>query len=304
MNSTTFILVFTLGAVLMGCGTSGSGDSGVTGAMPTGGETTEQSSQSDSEATTQTPTSSQASTSEVNTQSSGSAETDSSTQTGTSGIDAVCGDGLVSEGEECDDGNQEELDACSLNCISSRYVFVTSSEYQGYEIGGLEGADEKCQQHAEDAGLPGSYKAWLAGKKNEEAPFYRFASRDFTGWYILPKSIDQIAWEEKDFVAKGWAGLTGQIESDALENPIIKTETGAAIPANAIVWTNTNRNGKNWSVSDNRTCNNWDIGGEKLQGLFGDPKSTQAWNLVDARNCIKDANEEVSLHLYCFQVGL
>ena len=40
-------------------------------------------------------------------------------------------------------------------------VFKTSTRYVGYDLGGLSGADDKCQQRALAAGLSGTYKAWF-----------------------------------------------------------------------------------------------------------------------------------------------
>jgi len=45
---------------------------------------------------------------------------------------------------------------------SSLTVFVTSNRFNGGQIGGLEGADDKCQAEADLAGLSGTYVAWLS----------------------------------------------------------------------------------------------------------------------------------------------
>jgi hypothetical protein len=44
---------------------------------------------------------------------------------------------------------------------NANFVFVTSRAYTG-NLGGLAGADAICQTHAAEAGLPGTYVAWLA----------------------------------------------------------------------------------------------------------------------------------------------
>lgn len=77
---------------------------------------------------------------------------------------AKCGDGQVRAGiEQCDDGNQLALDGCESDCTKTppRIVFVTSQVYNG-NLGGLTGADAKCQAQAAAAKLPGTYKAWLS----------------------------------------------------------------------------------------------------------------------------------------------
>src|SRR4051794_402552 len=63
---------------------------------------------------------------------------------------------------------------------SSSCVFVSSALYSG-ALGGLSGADSKCQGLAAAAGLPGSYKAWLADTTG--APISRFVHS--TGPYRL-----------------------------------------------------------------------------------------------------------------------
>lgn len=49
---------------------------------------------------------------------------------------------------------------CGLDPFLSR-AFVTSQAYTA-ALGGLSGADDTCQMHAEDAGLPGTFVAWLS----------------------------------------------------------------------------------------------------------------------------------------------
>ena len=51
---------------------------------------------------------------------------------------------------------------CTNNiCYEVKRVFVTSANYTG-DLGGLVGADSKCQALADSAGLDGNYKAWLS----------------------------------------------------------------------------------------------------------------------------------------------
>ncbi len=76
---------------------------------------------------------------------------------------AVCGDGILWQGmEECDDGNEMLADGCS-NCKlpSQNYIFVSSMTYTG-NLGGLAGADQKCNELAQNADLPGTFIAWLS----------------------------------------------------------------------------------------------------------------------------------------------
>jgi hypothetical protein len=45
---------------------------------------------------------------------------------------------------------------------AATYVFLTSGTYSG-NLGGISGAHAICQRHADAAGLPGKYKAWIGG---------------------------------------------------------------------------------------------------------------------------------------------
>lgn len=47
-------------------------------------------------------------------------------------------------------------------------MFVTSETYQG-DLGGISGANEKCQELACSAGLVGNYIAWLSDETSNPA---------------------------------------------------------------------------------------------------------------------------------------
>ena len=73
-----------------------------------------------------------------------------------------CGNDIIDPNEECDDGNVYDGDGCSSSCAKEyKIVFLTSKTYSG-DLGGLDGADTICNDLALDAGLPGTYKAWLS----------------------------------------------------------------------------------------------------------------------------------------------
>lgn len=80
-----------------------------------------------------------------------------------------CGNGIVEPHEWCEprgDGDPE----CTALCGDARkVVFLSSTHYKGGDIGGLVGADAKCQTHAESVSLAGTFKAWL-GVSEETQP--------------------------------------------------------------------------------------------------------------------------------------
>jgi cysteine-rich repeat protein len=201
---------------------------------------------------------------------------------------AECGDGEVSPlaGEVCDDGNTLDGDFCSSACKKAkRLVFVSSELYNG-NLGGLGGADAKCQALAAAAGLQGKFLAWLsAGVAN---PGNRFIKSDVP--YVLTNGTQ---------VAKNWADLT----DGTLQHAIDTTEqmTVAPIPSDGCgggskptVWTNTLESGAGW---DSNACNAWTgIGGFARMG------HAKAINFTWSRYCEGMANS-CSWHaaIYCFE---
>jgi cysteine-rich repeat protein len=159
---------------------------------------------------------------------------------------ASCGDGFVQAGvEACDDGNVMAGDGCSATCESeAKRVFVSSVLYDG-NLGGLAGADAKCQGLAAAAGLSGTYFAWLS--TSVASPASRFAKSMLP--YVTVTGIK---------IADNWADLT----DGTIDAPLNVTEVGGAPPAGgtptcgaASVWTNTLANGTLFNAST--SCSDW-----------------------------------------------
>ena len=72
-------------------------------------------------------------------------------------------------------------------------VFVTSDTYDG-DLGGLVGADAKCQALADAAGLDGTFRAWLSD--DAESPSTRFTQSTDPYWLV-----------DGTVVADSWADL-------------------------------------------------------------------------------------------------
>ncbi|HEY8376457.1 MAG TPA: DUF4215 domain-containing protein, partial [Nannocystis sp.] len=159
---------------------------------------------------------------------------------------AFCGDFVVQQGvEECDDGTPGGDDLCN-NCKVSpyRYIFVTSATYSG-ALDNVSGADFKCYQAAMQAGLPkapeNTWTAWISMNAVQAS---QRVDMSYTGWYVLPT-------DPPTLVAKGWAGLT----SGTLLHAIDHTEYGMPIVDSTYVWTNTRVDGM--LPGQNYNCNNW-----------------------------------------------
>ncbi len=142
-------------------------------------------------------------------------------------------------GQVCADGEYVYGFDSKGNILCStiiKTVFVTSSLDDG-DLGGLVGADAKCQAMADTAGLSGTYKAWLSDSTS--SPSTRFTHSQ-TPYLTTAGTV----------VANNWQDLT----DDSLQNPINVDENGV-LRDFADVMTNTKSDG----TIDNpaRTCDNF-----------------------------------------------
>lgn len=197
---------------------------------------------------------------------------------------ARCGDGVLwteqlSQGvlpEQCDDANSPHL--CDpVDCQEIRTVFVSSTSYNG-NLGGIEGADGKCDTLALNAGLKGRFRAWLSNGVN--GPSTRFVSA-YSGRYILPDGTV--------LVENGFLGLT----SMDLQAAINQNENGQ--PLVAFAWTNTLKNGE--PMSSEEHCSNWSSNSFANVASAGDTSKVDAnWtNYLPGQTC------DSEFSLYCFQ---
>jgi cysteine-rich repeat protein len=207
--------------------------------------------------------------------------------------EAVCGDGVVWAGmEECDDGNEDDLDECNNDCAAPRTVFLTSELKTG-ALGGLVGADAYCQELAEEAGLTGTYMAWLTDGDAANEPAQRFGSTEFRGWYMLPN---------KTPVARGWEDLTTPndgMPDDYLQAAITVTE-GGVDAIGAPVWTNTDVAGKR--ATETAHCMDWSKIKDGMIQLFGRRATAEGTSSMWTDSG-QDADCSFGLRIYCFQVG-
>jgi cysteine-rich repeat protein len=195
---------------------------------------------------------------------------------------AVCGDGVVQDGEECDDGNEDAEDGCSETCAADVRVFVTSEWYKAGELMGPYLADAICLNRADDAGLanPHRFKAWLSS--SEEDARDRF-NRDRRGRLVMINGL---------VLAAGWeALLAGQ-----LENPLEVTEIGTTYHSK--VWTGTKADGTAAEGSDH--CLDWTTDSVMHDAYYGySDEVSFEWTLADQVDnplpCIDP------LAIYCFE---
>lgn len=157
-------------------------------------------------------------------------------------------------------------------------VFVTSQRYNGY-LGGLSGADLKCQQRANAANLGGTWKAWLSSSTQSATS----RLTHFNGPYMLINGTT---------IANNWSDLI----DGTLASPINVTEINglASIP----VWTNTDARGE--IAPNNKTwhCSNWTTSSSSRRGNTGESQSSNTrWTTGISELCSQ--NDYVGL--YCFE---
>lgn len=158
------------------------------------------------------------------------------------------------------------------------FVFLTSSTHTG-NLGGLGGADAICQRLADQAKVPGIYKAWLSDGPGA-TPNTRF--RTSTGPYVLVTGTP---------ISSSYADLT----SGSIDARINVMET-RAIDGGATVWTNTQPNGAAGGAFAFASCGEWDDATPTTIGNAGSSSQTGAgWTAFDALNC------NVARRLYCVQ---
>lgn len=182
-----------------------------------------------------------------------------------------CGDGETQKpDEECDlgeDMNGLDGSACSGACkIDGKVIFATSKLYNG-ALGGLVGADDKCNTVAMEAGLAnaGNFMAWLSTV--EKSPATRMKH------YELP----YVLLSGATVVASSWAELT----DGSIDNAITINEKGLPIDSYR-AWTGTTAAGE----ASSPTCVGWksedkeDFG---LQGVLSEV--TSDWSEKPSKGC-------------------
>ncbi|MGB1013037.1 MAG: hypothetical protein ACPG4T_02800 [Nannocystaceae bacterium] len=207
-----------------------------------------------------------------------------------------CGDGLVQEAhEDCEPGEvHDEFDIECQDCVWTGYriVFVTSVAFDGsMEGGGLDNedglsgvtlADYRCQQLANNEGLPGTYHAWLSDNNDTEIS----NAADRIGGAGLDVSYRM---RNGGIVAPSWSALL----ADGPDKQILFTEEGFDFDNMVRVWTNTTDIGDTLGEFD---CNGWTNSSLEESGSVGLTVTGPLWT---------DANEDLrciyKYHLYCFQ---
>lgn len=201
-----------------------------------------------------------------------------------------CGASTCKVGQTCDDNTQCESQMCAGTnvCIAPKRVFLTVATFTAPQIGGLAGADAKCQTEADAAQLGGTYKAWLSDLTG--SPSTRF-TRSLVAPYVRTDGfVLAVDWDD---LTDGTLG--GPINRTAANQP----SSGGPSACDATArwaWSNTRADGT--LQSDTQSCNNWTAAtGGSAWGRVTD--STSTWSSACSGGI--DSCGAVSTVLICFE---
>ena len=182
-----------------------------------------------------------------------------------------CGDSEVDPGhEECDTDKPTSGVQCQGCRYVARIVFLTRGTYSG-ALGGLAGADAKCKDSAQKAGLDNaqSFRAWLSDA--DESPLTRFAyGPKFAGLPYVMRSGDKFAASFEDLIA-GIAAPGAGIFIDE-QGDLVQDDMGGLL-----AWTNTTGAGKVNGMDHH--CDSWTS--EAALGHLGKPHHPKPEDIQD-----------------------
>ena len=165
------------------------------------------------------------------------------------------------------------LDGFGCPVAPTKTVFVTSETYTG-DLGGLAGADQKCNALAATAGLSGTYMAWLSS--DLASPSTRFA-RSTVPYALVDGTVIADDWDD---LVDGFLAL-----------PIYLTESATDEP-NRPVWTGTTFSGNPIA----QMCHDWTTDDFESTAVLGSTGiSRGGWTANYRTTCNQLAR------LYCFE---
>lgn len=161
-----------------------------------------------------------------------------------------------------------------------RLAFVTETEYDG-NLGGVIGADAKCQANANAAGLSGDFDAWIADSDANSAPATRF---NIAGTALPIKDVNGVT------IANNWADLV-----DGSIGATLNAMSDGNVPTSTLtVSTNVGSDGTQASAADH--CTDWSSDSGAITIANGDITSVGAgWSNSATQTCAE------ATRLYCFE---
>ena len=195
-----------------------------------------------------------------------------------SGTDGGTTKGADDTGDPSQDGTGDDTDVDTSIDAMPNYVFVTSTAHRGGALGGLAGADAICQERADAAGLPGTYRAWLSSAQQD--------AKDRLG--------TARGWLRTD--GKPFARDLAQVLQGAFYHPPMLDEYGNA-PSNWLVWTATLHSGVGLDDDGGQMCAGWTSEDPERSALQGDREAGGSWWTSRRLGACNEA-----AHLYCFGI--
>ena len=121
-------------------------------------------------------------------------------------------------------------------CRAPRRAFVTSVAYDG-NLGGLTGADARCQARADAAGLGGTWMAWISTTAG--SPSTRF-TRSSAPYVRIDGATLATNWAD---LTDGTLATTLTVSETGGAGALANTFCGGATPGQQVVWSATQANG-------------------------------------------------------------
>lgn len=167
----------------------------------------------------------------------------------------------------------------ALGCAPERkIVFVSSQKYAG-NLGGLAGADDKCNELARGASLTGTFKAWLSSSSESAASRLSHAGVP----YFLTNGTR---------IANNWSDLV----DGGLLAGIHLTERRDSVPAEQSAWSNSVASGAVASTLPGATCAGFSSSSSAMMAATGGVDFVgTAWSQRTKKAC------SVPQRLYCIE---
>jgi hypothetical protein len=163
-----------------------------------------------------------------------------------------------------------------------KIIFLTSQKFDG-NLGGLEGADQKCQDSAATAELAGTYKAWLSD--------LTIAAKD-----RLQHSTVSYVRTDGVVVAVNWIDLAdGYIKDLIICDEFKDCSYFGTYPSqyDGNVFTGTTAYGNKYNATTDYYCSGWTSSSTSAE--VGVNTSIQYWTTFEVGSC------SVPRRLYCIQ---
>ena len=210
--------------------------------------------------------------------------TDFTSQTSgtTSDPTPVCGNGLLEQAEECDDGELIPDNGCSDTCNADIRAFVSSGNYKAGELMSLILADALCFNHALLADLPDPlrFKAFLSDSKTDARDRFKGKSR-----IVMINGL---------VLADSWDALL----AGELHGPLEVTEKSETY--HGPVWTGTRPDGT--AAPDSTHCVDWSTDSPIDSAYYGYSDELNAeWLLADQQDNPVECLAPNAI--YCFETS-